>query len=73
VLLTDFGADDYRAPRLKGYIYSANPQAVIIDGTHGISALDIAGGAYVLDVTAEKFPVGTVFVAIVGTTAHPGT
>jgi S-adenosylmethionine hydrolase len=66
VLLTDFGTDDYRVPRLKGVIYSANPEANVIDATHGIAAQDIAAGAYVLDLTAEEFPAKTVFIGAVG-------
>jgi S-adenosylmethionine hydrolase len=66
VLLTDFGTDDYRVPRLKGVIYDTYPDAQVIDATHGITSYDIAAGAYVLDLTAKEFPGGFVFVAAVG-------
>jgi len=66
VLLTDYGTDDYRVPRLKGVIYSANPGATIIDATHGIGSVDIAAGAYVLGLTAAEFPEDVVFMAAVG-------
>jgi S-adenosylmethionine hydrolase len=69
VLLTDYGTDDYRVPRLKGIIYSANPDAEIIDATHGITGMDIAAGAYVLDLTAKEFPGNVVFIAAVGSPA----
>jgi S-adenosylmethionine hydrolase len=66
VLLTDFGTDDYRVPRLKGVIYDTYPEAQVIDATHGIASFDIAAGAYVLGLTAKEFPGGFVFIASVG-------
>jgi S-adenosylmethionine hydrolase len=71
VLITDFGTDDYRVPRLKGVIYSTNPDAEVIDGTHGIAAIDIAAGAYVLGLTAAEFPDEVVFMAEVGAGSTP--
>ncbi len=71
VLITDFGTDDYRVPRLKGVIYSSNPDANVIDGTHGIASVDIAAGAYVLGLTAAEFPEKVVFVAAVGAGSTP--
>ena len=71
VLLTDFGNDDYRVPRLKGVIYSTNPDATVIDATHGIPSVDIAAGAYVLGLTAEAFPEKVVFIAAVGAGSTP--
>jgi S-adenosyl-L-methionine hydrolase (adenosine-forming) len=71
VLLTDFGTDDYRVPRLKGVIYTANPDALVIDATHGIASVDIAAGAYVLGLTAAEFPEKTVFLAAVGAGSTP--
>ena len=66
VLLTDFGNDDYRVPRLKGVIYDTYPDAQVIDATHGISSFDIAAGAYVLGLTAKEFPERFVFIVVVG-------
>jgi S-adenosylmethionine hydrolase len=71
VLLSDFGTDDYRVPRLKGVIYSANPDAEIIDATHGIGSSDIAAGAYVLGLTAAEFPEKVVFLGAVGAGSTP--
>jgi len=71
VLLTDFGTDDYRVPRLKGVIYSANPDANVIDATHGIPSIDIDSGAYVLGLTAAEFPEKVVFMAAVGAGGTP--
>jgi S-adenosylmethionine hydrolase len=69
VLLTDYGNDDYRVPRLKGIIYSAYPDVNMIDATHGIPGMDIATGAYILDLTAREFPANVVFIAGVGSPA----
>ncbi|MBN1162092.1 MAG: SAM-dependent chlorinase/fluorinase [Dehalococcoidales bacterium] len=72
VLLTDFGTDDYRVPRLKGVIYDTYPEAQVIDATHGIASFDIAAGAYVLGLTAKEFPGGFVFIAAVGAHTSAG-
>src|SRR4030042_262807 len=66
VLLTDYGTDDYRVPRLKGVIYNTFIEAIVIDATHGIASYDIAAGAYVLGLTAKEFPKDVVFIAAVG-------
>ena len=65
VLLTDYGNDDYRVAQLKGIIYTNNPEAKVIDGSHGIPAFDIYAGAFVLDIAAKEFPEGVVFIGIV--------
>jgi S-adenosylmethionine hydrolase len=69
VLLTDYGYDDYRVPRLKGIIYSAFPGVDIIDATHGIPSIDVAAGAYILDLAAKEFPSNVVFISGVGSPA----
>jgi S-adenosylmethionine hydrolase len=69
VLLTDYGNDDYRVPRLKGIIYNTFPGVDMIDATHGIPSVDVAAGAYILDLAAREFPVNVVFVAGVGSPA----
>ncbi len=69
VLLTDYGNDDYRVPRLKGIIYNTYPDVEIIDATHGITGMDVATGAYILDLTAKEFSSDVVFVAGVGSPA----
>jgi S-adenosyl-L-methionine hydrolase (adenosine-forming) len=71
VLISDFGTDDYRVPRLKGIIYSANPDTEMIDATHGIGSGDIAAGAYVLGLTAAEFPEKVVFLGAVGAGSTP--
>lgn len=70
VLLTDFG-DDYRTARLRGAIYSTGPDVTVIEGTHGIPGMDVAAGAYILDITAQEFPENVIFLTIVGTHSTP--
>ena len=65
VLLTDFGADDYRVPSLKGAILKADPEARIVDGTHGVPAFDVATGAYLLQVVSRSFPTNSVFIGVI--------
>jgi len=69
ILLTDYGYDDYRVPRLKGIIYNTYPDVEMIDATHGITGMDVATGAYILDLTAKEFPADVVFMAGVGSPA----
>jgi S-adenosyl-L-methionine hydrolase (adenosine-forming) len=69
VLLTDFGAGDYRVPVTKGIIYSTQPEALILDASHEVPAFDVWTGAFVLWASAEKFPADVVFMACVA----PGT
>jgi S-adenosyl-L-methionine hydrolase (adenosine-forming) len=71
VLLTDFGSGDYRIPQLKGIIYSNNPSAGVIDGSHDVPAFDIATGAFILDIAAGEFPDNVVFVGIIAPYTQP--
>src|SRR5687767_10981808 len=50
---------------MKGVILSINPQAVIVDITHEISAQDVAAGAFTLLAAYDSFPPGTIHVAVV--------
>ncbi len=64
-LTTDFGTRDPFAGIVKGVIASINPEAVVIDLTHGISAQNVREGAFALLISARYFPKGTVHVAVV--------
>jgi S-adenosylmethionine hydrolase len=64
-LTTDFGTDDPFAGIMKGVIASINPEAVVIDLTHGIGPQDVREGAFVLAFGARHFPKGTIHVAVV--------
>lgn len=64
-LLTDFGTQDTYVGTMKGVIASICPQAQVVDLTHEVPPQDIAAGAFLLDVSVDYFPKGTVHVAIV--------
>lgn len=64
-LLTDFGTEDTYAGVMKGVIASLCPDARVIDLTHEVPPQDIATGAFLLDVSVDYFPEGTIHVAVV--------
>lgn len=74
-LLTDFGVQDTYVGVMKGVIASICPQAEVIDLTHDVPPQDIASGAFLLDVSVDYFPAGTVHLAVVdpgvGTARRP--
>ena len=64
-LLTDFGADSFYVGAVKGAILAIDPDAVIIDVTHGVTRHAIAEGSFLLARVWDVFPAGTVFLAVV--------
>lgn len=64
-LTTDFGANDPFVGIMKGVILGTNPNANIVDLTHGIPAQNIMQAALVVRYSARYFPAGTIHVAIV--------
>ena len=64
-LTTDFGYTDPFVGIMKGVICGINPQAQIVDLSHGIPAQDIMAAALVLRQSAQYFPRGTIHVAVV--------
>jgi S-adenosylmethionine hydrolase len=64
-LLTDFGWEDAYVAQMKGAILTIDPQARLLDLTHDVTPFNIAEGAYLLDQSAQEFPAGTIFVAVV--------
>jgi S-adenosylmethionine hydrolase len=64
-LLTDFGTADYFVAAVKGVIFTANPQARIVDITHDIPPHDIEAGAFTLLAASSWFAADTIHVAIV--------
>jgi len=65
VLVTDFGTDDSYAGSLVGAVWSADPQARCVTGTHGVPPGDVLAGAYHVKALARAFPQGTVICAVV--------
>jgi hypothetical protein len=64
-LSTDFGLTDPYVGIMKGVILSVNPEARIVDLTHGIPSHDILAGALALRSAYGYFPPGTVHVVVV--------
>jgi hypothetical protein len=64
-LLTDFGLDDEFVGVMKGVILTVNPQACIVDITHGIAPQDRLAAASSLRSAYRYFPSGTVHVVVV--------
>ena len=65
VLATDFGLADAYVGMMRGVIFSINPQAAVIDLTHGIGPQDVRHGAVALADAHSYFPDGSIFVAVV--------
>jgi len=64
-LTTDFGTDSPYVAAMKGTILSINPDATLVDITHAIPPQDVRRGSIVLEGVAERFPAGTIHVAVV--------
>lgn len=64
-LSTDFGHKDPFVGTMKGVILGVNPNARIVDISHGIPPQDLMAGALVLSSSAPFFPQGTIHVAVV--------
>ena len=65
VLATDFGLADAYVGMMRGVIFSINPDARVIDLTHGIGPQDVRHGAVLLADSHAYFPDGSIFVAVV--------
>lgn len=74
-LTTDFGTKDAYVGAMKGVILRINPEARIVDISHGISPQDVMEAAYVLRDAAFFYPPDTVHLVVVdpgvGTDRHP--
>jgi S-adenosylmethionine hydrolase len=64
-LTTDFGHKDGFAGIMKGVIAGINPQAQVIDLSHGIPRQDVTSAALLLRHSVNYFPRGTIHVAVV--------
>ncbi len=65
VLLTDFGLADPYVGILRGAVLRANPRAIVVDLGHEVPAQDVEAGAFWLWSAVDRFPPGSVFVAVV--------
>jgi len=64
-LTTDFGRRDPWVGAVKGVILSINPEATIVDVSHGVSPQKIIEGAFILSRACSYYPEGTIHVAVV--------
>lgn len=73
--VSDFGASDWFVAAVKGQILTINPEATIIDVTHGIVPQDVRSAAFILRACHQDFPLGTVHLVVVdpgvGSTRKP--
>jgi S-adenosylmethionine hydrolase len=66
-LTSDWGQSDYYVAAVKGAIYSAIPDATVVDITHNIEPWDIASAAFVIKNCYRNFPEGTIHIIAVET------
>lgn len=64
-LTTDFGYQDPFVGIMKGVILSINPQAQVIDLSHGVPAQDVFFGALLIQHAVRYFPPRTIHVVVV--------
>jgi S-adenosylmethionine hydrolase len=64
-LTTDFGYKDGFAGIMKGVIAGINPQAQVVDLSHGVPPQDITSAALLLRYSVPYFPRGTIHVVVV--------
>jgi S-adenosylmethionine hydrolase len=64
-LTTDFGHGSPYVAAMKGVILSLNPAVTVVDITHDVPAQDVRYAAIVLEDVSDRFPGGTVHVAVV--------
>jgi hypothetical protein len=64
-LTTDFGFQDPFVGIIKGVIAAINPQAQVIDLTHGVPPQNVMAGALVLQHSVRYFAAGTIHVVVV--------
>ena len=64
-LTTDFGLKDPYVAEMKGAILTINPNANIVDVSHGVDKFNVRMGAFMLASAAPYFPKGTIHLAVV--------
>jgi len=64
-LTTDFGHEDPFVGIMKGVIAAINPQAHVIDLSHGVPAHNVMAGALILQHAVRYFAAGTIHVVVV--------
>ena len=74
-LLTDFGAADIYVGQVRAELLREAPRVPVIDLSHEVPAFRIEAGAHLLAAFAQRFPAGSVALAVVdpgvGTSRRP--
>ncbi|MEI6128628.1 MAG: SAM-dependent chlorinase/fluorinase [Planctomycetota bacterium] len=65
VLLTDFGTRDPYVGLMKGMVLKNQPSATLVDLTHDVPPQDVAVGAFLLRSAIDRFPTGSIVLAVV--------
>ncbi|MBS7651339.1 SAM-dependent chlorinase/fluorinase [Candidatus Bathyarchaeota archaeon] len=64
-LLSDFGVRDPYVAQMKGVILTISPPTIIVDISHEVERHNVQEGMLLLASTAQYFPAGTIYVAVV--------
>jgi S-adenosylmethionine hydrolase len=64
-LTTDFGSDNWFVGTMKGVIKNINPDAEIVDITHGVRKYNVHEAAFILCNSYGYYPAGTVHTVVV--------
>jgi S-adenosyl-L-methionine hydrolase (adenosine-forming) len=64
-LTTDFGLEDHLVGTMKGVILKINPEARIVDITHGVAAYDLLDAAITIGQAYRYYPARTIHVVVV--------
>jgi S-adenosylmethionine hydrolase len=64
-LTTDYGTNDHLVGTLKGVILKINPEATIVDITHGVAPYDLLDGALAIGSAYAYFPPRTIHIVVV--------
>ena len=64
-LLTDFGLSDSYVAEVKSVLLSRTPGVTLVDVTHQVAPGDVRAGQYLLARSWQRFPPGTVHLAVV--------
>src|SRR6478672_9321651 len=64
-LLTDFGTADGYVAELKGVLYAATPDVVVVDLSHDIAPQDVESARLAVARYWRRFPSGTVHIIVV--------
>ena len=65
VFVTDYGRDDAYAAALIGAVWRSDPEAVCLEGTHGVPLGDVTAAAYHIKSLAYAFYGNIIFCAVV--------